>query len=62
MRGVRGDCNSVLVAGRADLVLAARAHLWDPYLTRHAARSLGYDMPLPEQYIAASNFDPRFEG
>ena len=55
------DCNSILVAGRADLVVAARAHLWDPYLTRHAARSLGHDLPWPNQYATASRFDPRFE-
>ena len=29
--------NTILAAGRADLCLLARAHLWDPYWTRHAA-------------------------
>ena len=31
------DCNSVLAAGRADLCVIARGHLFDPYWTRHAA-------------------------
>src|SRR5262249_38651320 len=30
------DVNTILAAGRADLCLLARAHLWDPYWTRHA--------------------------
>jgi anthraniloyl-CoA monooxygenase len=55
------DCNSILVAGRADLVVMARAHLWDPYLTRHAARSLGHELPWPDQYASLASFDPRFE-
>ena len=33
------DVNTILAAGRADLCLLARAHLWDPYWTRHAAWS-----------------------
>lgn len=31
------DANSILAAGRADLCVIARAHLFDPYWTRHAA-------------------------
>ncbi|HEX9648910.1 MAG TPA: FAD-dependent monooxygenase, partial [Alphaproteobacteria bacterium] len=31
------DVNSILAAGRADLCVLARAHLYDPYWTRHAA-------------------------
>ena len=31
------DVNTILAAGRADLCLLARAHLCDPYWTRHAA-------------------------
>lgn len=31
------DVNSVLLAGRADLVAIGRAHLWDPQWTLHAA-------------------------
>lgn len=33
--------NSILIAGRADLVCIARAHLADPYWTLHAATALG---------------------
>jgi len=33
--------NSILMAGRADLVLLARPHLADPYWTLHAAVELG---------------------
>ena len=41
------DVNTILAAGRADLVVLARAHLWDPYWTRHAAADLGYTLPWP---------------
>ena len=33
--------NSILMAGRADLVCLARPHLSDPYWTLHAAASIG---------------------
>jgi anthraniloyl-CoA monooxygenase len=42
--------NSILMAGRADLVCLARPHLADPYWTLHAAAALGdraQDWPLP---------------
>ncbi|MDI3335802.1 bifunctional salicylyl-CoA 5-hydroxylase/oxidoreductase [Defluviimonas aestuarii] len=42
--------NSILMAGRADLVCLARPHLADPYWTLHAAVALGdrgTDWPLP---------------
>ncbi|WP_127903289.1 bifunctional salicylyl-CoA 5-hydroxylase/oxidoreductase [Solirhodobacter olei] len=42
--------NSILMAGRADLVCLARPHLADPYWTLHAAVELGdtgTDWPLP---------------
>jgi anthraniloyl-CoA monooxygenase len=45
--------NSILMAGRADLVCLARPHLADPYWTLHAAVALGDDAsawPLP--YLA----------
>lgn len=46
--------NTILVAGRADLVALARAHLADPYLTLHAAAELGYEgQRWPIQYRAA---------
>ena len=45
--------NSILLAGRADLVCLARPHLADPYWTFHAAATLGdrgVEWPLP--YLA----------
>ena len=42
--------NSILLAGRADLVCLARPHLADPYWTLHAAVQMGdeaSDWPLP---------------
>ncbi|OJX65206.1 MAG: oxidoreductase [Micrococcales bacterium 73-13] len=36
------DVNSILLAGRADLVAIGRTHLWDPHWTLHAAAELGY--------------------
>ncbi|MCQ0968854.1 bifunctional salicylyl-CoA 5-hydroxylase/oxidoreductase (plasmid) [Paracoccus sp. TK19116] len=42
--------NSILIAGRADLVCLARPHLSDPYWTLHAATALGdaaTEWPLP---------------
>jgi len=45
--------NSILMAGRADLVCLARPHLADPYWTLHAAVAQGDDpvrWPLP--YLA----------
>ncbi len=44
--------NSIVAAGRADLVALARPHLADPYFTLHAAAQLGYDeQHWPEQYL-----------
>ena len=34
--------NSIVAAGRADLCLLARPHLWDPYWTLRAAAQLGF--------------------
>lgn len=43
--------NSILMAGRADLVLLARPHLADPYWTLHAAVDLGdADQDWPKPY------------
>lgn len=55
------DANTIIAAGRADLCLIARAHLFDPYWTRHAAYMLGYDLPWPNQYQAVEAYTPRFE-
>jgi len=54
------DVNTILAAGRADVCLLARAHLWDPYWTRHAAHALGYDLPWPNPYHSLQNYKPRF--
>jgi anthraniloyl-CoA monooxygenase len=44
--------NSILMAGRADLVCLARPHLADPYWTLHAAARLGYDgVEWPKPYF-----------
>jgi anthraniloyl-CoA monooxygenase len=53
------DANSILAAGRADLCVLARAHLHDPYWTRHAAGAQGYDLPWPDQYLPVKTFTPR---
>lgn len=45
--------NSILMAGRADLVCLARPHLADPYWTLHAASALGdRNEAWPEPYLA----------
>jgi anthraniloyl-CoA monooxygenase len=45
--------NSILAAGRADLVCMARPHLMDPYWTLRAAAEQGYDgVKVPPQYQA----------
>jgi len=53
------DVNSILVAGRADLCVLARAHLYDPYWTRHAAQEQGYTLPWPDQYSSLAPYQPR---
>jgi anthraniloyl-CoA monooxygenase len=55
------DVNTILAAGRADLCLLARAHLFDPYWTRHAAHMQGYAMEWPDQYKSVQRYTPRFE-
>jgi anthraniloyl-CoA monooxygenase len=43
--------NTILTAGRADLVAVGRGHLSDPYLTMRAAAWYGVDLPgVPPQY------------
>ena len=45
--------NSILMAGRADLVCLARPHLADPYWTLHSAAALGYEgASWPKPYLA----------
>jgi anthraniloyl-CoA monooxygenase len=44
--------NSILLAGRADLVCLARPHLADPYWTLHSAVALGdRDVKWPDPYL-----------
>jgi anthraniloyl-CoA monooxygenase len=44
--------NTVLAAGRADLVAMARPHLKDPYLTLHAAEAYEhFDQWWPDPYL-----------
>ena len=54
------DVDTIVAAGRADLCVLARAHLYDPYWTRHAAAEAGYPLPLPKQYCSIQNYRPRF--
>ena len=54
------DVNTILAAGRADLCVMARAHLWDPYWTRHAAYELAYSLPWPNPYSSLEKYKPRF--
>ena len=53
------DVNTILAAGRADLVVLARAHLWDPYWTRHAAAELGYQLLWPPMYETLNRYTVR---
>jgi anthraniloyl-CoA monooxygenase len=53
------DVNSILAAGRADLCVLARAHLYDPYFTRHAAKAQGVALPWPDPYAVLDGYTPR---
>ncbi|HUE90153.1 MAG TPA: FAD-dependent monooxygenase [Vicinamibacterales bacterium] len=55
------DVNTIIAAGRADLCLLARAHLFDPYWARHAAYMQNYPMPWPDPYKSVERYQPRFE-
>lgn len=54
------DANSIIAAGRADLCVLARAHLYDPYWTRHAANEQGWALEWPDQYKSVERYVPRF--
>lgn len=54
------DVNTIIAAGRADLCVLARAHLFDPYWTRHAASDQGWQMDWPDQYATVRRYTPRF--
>jgi len=45
--------NTLLVSGACDLCCLARPHLFDPYLTLHAAADQNFDVPWPNQYLLA---------
>jgi len=53
------DANTILAAGRADLVALARAHLYDPYWTRHAAYDFGVRLPWPAPYSSINRYNHR---
>jgi anthraniloyl-CoA monooxygenase len=55
------DVNSILAAGRADLCVLARAHLFDPYWTRHAAAELAHAHPWPDPYKTLERYNFRFQ-
>ena len=52
------DVNSILAGGRADLCALARAHLYDPYWTRHSAQMQGRDPDWPDPYKSLDGFTP----
>ncbi len=48
--------NTIIAAGRADLVALARPHLSDPHFTLHAAAHYGYRTQVwPDQYLMAKS-------
>lgn len=46
------QADTIVAAGRADLVALAREHLRDPYFTRRQAGLVGAPVPWPRQYLA----------
>ncbi|MSQ03483.1 MAG: bifunctional salicylyl-CoA 5-hydroxylase/oxidoreductase [Myxococcales bacterium] len=44
------QADTIVAAGRADLVALAREHLRDPYFTRRQASAVGGAVPWPRQY------------
>ncbi len=55
------DVNSIIAAGRADLAALARAHLFDPYWTQHAAAEQDVPTHWPPQYQSVSRYRARFK-
>ncbi len=53
------DVNTILAAGRADIAMMARMHLWDPYFARHAAFAQGHKMDWPSPYTSLDRYTPR---
>ncbi len=51
--------NTILASGRADLCAMARPHLYNPYLTLHAAAEQAfYDVRWPDQYLSGAPRPP----
>ena len=48
--------NDIISNNRADFCVVGRGHMYDPYLTRHIAREIGYDYPWPKEYGRGSGF------
>lgn len=55
------DVNSIIAAGRADLAALARAHLFDPYWTQHAAAEQDHPTYWPPQYQSVQRYRARFK-
>ena len=53
------DANTIIAAGRADLVLLGQEHLFNPYWTHHAAAAQGYALPWPKPYALLGNYRSR---
>ncbi len=53
------DANTIIAAGRADLCLLARGHLFDPFWTRHAAAAQDFPLAWPPQYDRVTGYRPR---
>ncbi len=53
------DANTIIAAGRADLVLLGKEHLFNPYWTHHAAAAQGYAMPWPKPYALLDTYRSR---
>jgi 2,4-dienoyl-CoA reductase-like NADH-dependent reductase (Old Yellow Enzyme family) len=47
------QCEGILQAQQADLIVLARQLLRDPYFPLHVAKELGVDIPWPGQYLRA---------
>ena len=47
--------NTIIAAGRADLVALARPHLVDPNFTLRAAAWYGADISCPPQYLSGKD-------
>ena len=52
------DVNTIILAGRADMVALGRAHLYDPAWTLHAAAEQEVPVPWPVQFQRGSRKPP----